>query len=57
MVVYGGGGGGFCGGRLVTKIIKVKLIGTVAHPRTQSCPRRPILDCTGNQMKGGVDTM
>ena len=35
---------GYCGGRSVTKIIKVKLIGPVAHPRMQTFPRRPISD-------------
>ena len=44
-----------CGGRLVTKIIKVKLIGPVAHPRMQICPRRLISGCRGNQTKGRVN--
>ena len=39
----------------VTKIIKVKLIGPVAHPMIQICPRRPILDYRGNQTKGRVN--
>ena len=43
---------GYCGGRSVTKIIKVKLIGPVAHPRRQTCPRRPISDWRDNQTKG-----
>ena len=43
---------GYCGGRLVTKVIKVKLIEPVAHPRRQTCPKRPILDWKGNQTKG-----
>ena len=47
----------YCGGRLVTKIIKVKLIGPVAHPRMQICPRRPVSDCQSNQMKDRVDIM
>ena len=48
---------GYCGGRLVTKIIKVKLIGPVAYPRMQIYPRRPISDCWGNQTKGRVNIM
>ena len=48
-------GQGGCGGRSVTKIIKVKLIGPVAHLRMQTCPSRPILDCRGNQTKGIVN--
>ena len=35
---------GYCGGRSVTKVVKVKLSGPVAHPRMQTCPRRPISD-------------
>ena len=43
------------GGRSVTKIIKVKLIGPMAHPRMQICPRRPMSDCWGNQTKERVN--
>ena len=45
----------YCGGRSVTKIIKVKLIGPMAHPRMQICPMRPMSDCKGNQTKGRVN--
>ena len=45
----------YCGGRSVTKIVKVKLIGPVAHPRMQICPRRPMSDCKGNQTKDRVN--
>ena len=45
----------YCGGRSFTEIIKVKLIGPVAHPRMQTCPRRPILDWKCNQTKGRVN--
>ena len=44
-----------CGGRIVTEIIKVKLIGPLAHPRMQICLRRPISGCWGNQTKGRVN--
>ena len=33
-----------CGGRSVTKVIKVKLIGSAAHSRMQTCPRWLISD-------------
>ena len=46
---------GYCGGRSVTKIIKIKLIRPVAHPRMQTCPRRPISDWRGNQTKWRVN--
>ena len=36
---------------MVAKIIKVKLIGPVAHSKMQICPRRPISGCRDNQMK------
>ena len=46
---------GYCRGRSVTKVVKVKLSGPVAHPRMQTCPRRPILDWKCNQTKGRVN--
>ena len=45
---------GYCEGWSVTKVIKVELIGLVAHLRRQTCPRRPISDWRGNQTRGRV---
>ena len=48
---------GYCGGRSVTRTIKVKLIRPVAHPRMQIYPRRPRSDCKGNHMNRIVNIM